>query len=593
MNRASLSAGYAVLVIATIAMMGSPAAAADFTTLSWSIVSVVRDSQSGVMTATGAATNNSNESLSSVFTVVGVGTNISGSTVTSPTGGVTIIQPGATQQVIATVPAGVTAGMEFYLCAATPATPFEDQQRCSLAAAATQFVSSSARVTAPATGASPLWAARIRTQSAAGAIPAAVTNIDLSALTANTSTQSAWLFGCTRLQSGGGVVPACQIEFTLANGTTRLLPVDPPLDADYRLYFRGADNRGNLRVCADAPWPTPTNCKPVWNDGMSLAISSIRVSIGTTAPAVAQVTRNVPIPPPPSPILTVTAPTVAPINSATALPTLTFTVTRQNPSTAPSGGLVCSASANTLNYSCSASGTSIIPSTSAACVCTSSLAAPGVTFATPYTVQVTASAAGATQGSATATLTVQPAPPPSGNRGCTDDLSVPVIEEINFATTSANFMEATYDFSTVREGVSNPQSVGAVRLVVTSANGGGGQWQIGSLQISAKFGASDFDGVISRCRGQFGPSGREQVLSLSGYRGPESQGATIFFAGWIVNTRRPSTSIFDTLLLAPGVTAQDGWLSDGIYYINLRQIYCSVGFGSTCTRAIRGGGSVL
>jgi len=207
------------------------------------------------------------------------------------------------------------------------------------------------------------------------------------------------------------VVPACQIEFTLANGTTRLLPVDPPLDADYPLYFRGADNRGNLRVCADAPWPTPTSCKPVWNDGMSLAISSIKVSIGPTAPAVAQVTRNVPTPPPPSPILTVTAPTLAPIDSATALPALTFTVTRQNPSAAPSRGLVCSASANTLNYSCAASGASIITSTSAACTCTSSLAAPAVTVAAPYTVQVTATAAGATQGIATAALTVQPPPP--------------------------------------------------------------------------------------------------------------------------------------------------------------------------------------
>jgi len=561
-------------------------AAADYSQLSWSL-SIARNPQTNVITITGTVSNSGPALSNSRFFVYPI-QSTSGATVDVPAGGASSI--GSSQTVSVTVPAAFPAGGTIYLCVRDGTW----NPQCPMAGGVTEDkdASSSPAMTAPPAS-SVFWAVRARVKSGANANPLNVPaeGINLAALAANTATTSAWLFGCTEQQLGGGDPPLCRVTFTLADGTTRDLPSNPLMNAEFPLFFRGADVNGNLRVCAGSPWTLPQGCKPVWNDGFALAINSIKVSAGTTAFLIVPVIRNVPTPPPSSSTLTVTSRVVNAISSGGTLPPITFDVTRQNPSLPPTSALACvvnSQPAN-FNYSCAPSGGDLRSANvfSAECRCTPAqpAIAPTVTASTTYPLSVTATADGAIPGplnTAVATLTVQPA---AGNRGCTDDTSMPIIRVIDFASTPS-FQRELYPFTTQGDGIVDPPPVGAIKLIVPP---GGGQWRDGTLQISPGRGPSASDGVISRCRGQFGPGGREKVMNLAGYWGPESQNPTTFFALWIVEPTIP-LGVYTAGLYGFGRTAPDGWLSDGIYYVNLRQTSC-IGNGSgICYRELVGTG---
>lgn len=290
----------------------------------------------------------------------------------------------------------------------------------------------------------------------------------------------------------------------------------------------------------------------------------------------------------PTPMLTVTAPNNATVQSGAALPTLVFGVSRQ--SAVPSSPLACTVQgANPLNYACAPSG-DIVTQTSASCVCTASPStAPTVTTVQSYGLTLLASADSQTvPATGTTTVSVEPSTSSGGNRGCTDDVSVPVIREIDFATTPS-FPKELYPFTTIGDGVSNPPAVAAIRLRVVE---GGGLWLDGSMQIGPGLGTSTAEAVISRCRGRFDAGGRVQVIRLEGYTGPGNQSATTFFPAWWVDpVSQPDA--FTARLNAPGRIAADGWASDGIYYVNMRQTWCSAGYGGTCHREISGTGAIV
>lgn len=211
----------------------------------------------------------------------------------------------------------------------------------------------------------------------------------------------------------------------------------------------------------------------------------------------------------------------------------------------------------------------------------------------------------------TVTTTTVPSPSTTDARGCTDDNSVPIVREINFATTPG-WTPAPYPLDpadlnwhhvwdrVMRNPVSqtvhnayctaHPEqpypsqwpayymppacedipSVVAVKLIVVN---GGGNWYDGSLEIGPSRGTSTAEGVISRCRGSFGPGGREHVIHLDGYTGSGNQSPITFFANWLVDATNPN--VYTANLLSPGKRASDGWLSDGVYYINVRQTWCN------------------
>lgn len=291
-----------------------------------------------------------------------------------------------------------------------------------------------------------------------------------------------------------------------------------------------------------------------------------------------------------APVLTVSAPAASTVTSGAALPTLVFGVTRQAQSAAPTNGLQCATQGtNALNYACVASG-DIIQQTAASCVCNAAaIYAPTVSSNLTYTIAVTASADTlTTPGTASTSITVVPGSASGPGRGCTDDVTVPVIREIDFATTPS-FPKELYPFTTYGDGISSPPSVASIRLRVVE---GGGLWQDGSMQIGPGLGTSTAEAVISRCRGRFDAGGRVQIIRLEGYNGPGQQSATTFFPLWWVD---PNTQpdAYTARLNAPGRVAPDGWVSDGIYYVNMRQTWCSAGYGGTCHREVSGTGAVV
>lgn len=551
-----------------------PQVTTDYSVLTWSGEQISRNAQTGEITVSASVQNSGSSALDAKFTLLVVGGTSISATVLNPSGGKTSIAAGSLQAVSFTAAANTVGGTRVYLCAART-NPFGDVLgNCSQAGAKTLDSSSSAELIVPQQ-ANPYWGVQLREQTGSSATPTNTTDINLTTLTSGQSTTSAWLIGCTQLQTGGGTAPDCTVTVKLADNSTRTLPASPlTVGTDYAMYFKGADASGNLIVCEGTPWTVTSGCTAVWPD--ALAISSVTVTIGSvTKPVI--VRRNIPTP------LTVSAPSNIPVaNSGSTLPTITFGVSRLAGSVAPTGALSCAAT-TTLNYSCAPELTTgdITTGLSSACKCTPTAAAPAVTTATPYEVRVTAQAQGATDGSATASVTVQP---PVGPRGCTDDLTVPIIKELNFATVSP-FNRELYAFSTVGDGVATPPSVAAFRLVVSA----GSNWNDGLIQFFPSGGASTLEMVISRCRGRFDAGGREKVNYLAGYTGPESNPGTLAPAWWVDSTADPD--IYTAKLRSPGRTASDGWVSDGIYYINMRQTYCSAGQGGTCYRQATGAGA--
>ena len=572
-----------------IQVYAPPPPATDYSKLSWlTTPSMARDPITNVITVNAAVKNTGTVELRTWFGVrsdtSGVVGSVPGASVTNPATGIVSIAAGATQNVSIVAPNTVAAGTKLFVCAARinvfDTLPSAD---CSQSAIVTVDFAASATGTTPALS-SPYWAVRTQEQTSAAAGPVTINTINLSSLPSG-QVSSTFLVGCYEQQAGGASPPPCTISFTMADNSSRPLPANPlTLGSDYSLFFRGADANGNLTICAGKSWSdtTANGCNsPVWPD--ALAVNSMTVTIGTASNTVA-IQRNVP---PPPAVLTVVAPTQpSSVSSAGALPSLTFPVSRQIPSIPPTAAMTCAvAPPNSLGYSCAATG-DIVAGASAACVCTPNPAnAPTVTASQSYQVAVTASAAGAMNGSATATVTVQPV---SANRGCTDDTSVPVIRDIDFANT-VPFPKELYPFSTIGDGVSNPPSVAAIRLIVVA---GGGLWLDGSMQVGPGRGTSTAEAVISRCRGRFDEGGRVQVIRLNGYTGNGNQSAITFFPAWWVDPVS-TPDAYTATLNAPGRTAADGWVSDGIYYVNMRQTYCSAGVGGTCQREISGSGAVV
>ena len=576
-------------VTATLQVYTPPAPATDYSKLTWLSQSISRNQQSNALTFTATVKNTGSVDLQTWIglrtELAGVVGSVSGATVTTPANGITPIAAGATQSVSVSVPATVLANTKLFACAARinvfDSLPATD---CSQSAVATVDTTSSATVTVPAL-ASPYWAVRGQQKISDTATPTDITAIDLSILLAGDASPT-FLVGCFQQSPPPpevGPPPLCNVTFTMADDSQRQLPANPlTLGADYSLFFRGADAKGNLTICAGKSWSdtTATGCNtPVLPDALALAVNSLTITIGTANKTI-RIQRNEP---PPKPDLKMVEPPPLSVTSGAALPVLTFAVSRQNPSIAPTTGLSCKTDPNPLKYSCEPAG-DIEKTTAAACVCTPSPAtAPTVAASQPYTLAVVASAGGAKDGTGSVTVTVQPV---SSSRGCTDDTSVPVIREIDFAT-DASFGKELYPFSTVGEGVTNPPSVAAIRLKVAP---GGGLWQYGVLQIGPGRGTSTAEGVISRCRGRFDEGGRVQVIRLDGYTGPGNASPITFAALWWVDPTGPR-DVYTAALNAPGRTSTDGWLSDGIYYVNMRQTWCSGGFGGTCQREIAGTGA--
>jgi hypothetical protein len=575
------------------ALSSLPTLANNYANLSWSNLNIVRAPQSNELTVTATLTNGGGAAITNAQIVLVASSPVNSGIVDnqvvfSPFDGASGIASSASLSISATVPSAFPQGAKLFVCA-RDTTGF-GQPRCPAPGQTggdPPNASSSPELTAPGTS-NVFWAARAQVKTGDSATPTNANLIDLSALAFNAVTSSAWLFGCEQLQSGGGSPPPCRVTFTFADSTTRVLPIDPPVGTPFPLYFKGADNRGNLRICAGYPWNAPTSCKSVWQDGMVFALNSISVTIGTTSTNVT-VNRNIPAPPPPAPILTVTSPALALVQSAGTLPIITFPVSRQNPSLMPTGSLTCLLSnASVLPYTCAPSG-DIINTTSASCVCSPSPAtAPTVTAPTQYSMSLTAAVPNATPSTlstAQATITVQPA---SGNRGCTDDLTVPVIDEIDSATRSQFYPRTRYTFSTAGDGVVDPPPVAAIKLIIPA---GGGLWARGNLEIGPGSGTASHEGVISRCRGRFGAAGREHVMYLFGYTGSENQTGSTFFTQWAVSPL-VSTTIYEAKsLVGAGTRTPDGWLSDGVYYINMRQVWCSSGPQGTCQKQIGGLGT--
>ena len=212
-------------------------------------------------------------------------------------------------------------------------------------------------------------------------------------------------------------------------------------------------------------------------------------------------------------------------------------------------------------------------------------------MAANYTVSVIASATGANNSqSANASLTVQPA---SSARGCEDDLSVPIVRNIDFSV-SPPFVTGSQLFSTAGEGFTQPPSVVALKLNVVAR---GGYWQGGGLQVGPINGTSLSEAVFSRCRGHFGgdnplpgTNGLVHVVRLDNYAGRENQSSATFFPMWEVDAARPY-DIYTAQLNAPGnLSRKDGVISNGVYYINIRQRYCNNTFGAFCERSLGGSG---
>lgn len=563
----------------------TPPVITDYSKLVWSTESIIRDSQTNAVTISGTLRNNGTVELPTLISVYTRGANtgpLAGGSVTNPAGGRTSIAAGASQSVTISVPTTTSPGTALFMCAVRTNSFGDVGGACTQSSAASVDASASIEVTVPQQ-INPYWAVRLREQTTSTASPTSTDTINLSSLAAGQSTGSTWLVGCYELQSGAGTVPSCSVTFKMADQSQRNLPANPlTLGTDFEFYFKGADANGNLTVCSGQAWSSTNGCTPIWSD--ALAVSSITVTIGTATKTV-NVLRN--IPPPPA-VLTVTAPTgIAPVTSAGALPTLNFAVTRQNPSVAPTSPLVCTVGApNNLGYSCVANG-NIQTQTSATCACTPNPAtAPTVSASQDYSVRVIASAdAQTTSGESTATVSVQPV---SANRGCTDDNTVPVIREIDFAS-SSQFLRELYPFSTVGDGISSPPSVAAIRLKVVA---GGGLWADGGMQVSPGLGTSTAEAVISRCRGRFDAGGRENVIRLEGYTGPGNQNPVTFFPHWWVDPVG-TPDVNTATLHAPGRKASDGWISDGIYYVNMRQTWCSAGSGGTCSREITGSGGSI
>lgn len=566
----------------------APPVVSDYSKLTWTNLQVTRNAQN-VITFTGKLRNGGTADLDTLIRLYATTAQtgpLSGASVTAPAGGRLTVQAGTELDVTATAPAATAANTSLFLCAVKIDAFNSAPDACNQANEGGATTSSSAALPAPATQ-SAYWAVRALRQTDVNAAPVAVDSIDLSTLTSGQNTSSAWLFGCSQQQSGGGTPPDCQVSMAVAGQSTRQLPANPlTLGTDYALYFKGADSNGNLTVCRGKPWEdAATPCaNPVW-PGEALPIDAITVTIGTTTTKTVMISRNIP---PPAPVLTVTAPTPPTISSGGTLPTLTFGVSRQNPSIAPTSPLTCAVqSQSPLNYTCSASG-DIQTQTSATCVCSPSPpTAPTVTSAQSYSVTVNATATGATSNAtnpATATVVVQPV---SANRGCTDDNSVPIWREIDFATTPGFLPWELYaPMSMASEGISNPPSVVAIRLKVTP---GGGQWGNGSLQHAAGAGTSEADVVISRCRGRLDEGGRVHVIRLLSQSGSGAQSGLTNFIQWIVDpSSRPDA--YTATLNAPGKIAADGWVSDGIYYANVRLTWCSSGAGGGCGRRIIGNG---
>lgn len=559
-----------------------PQVTTDYGVLSWSGEQISRDALTGQITVTANIQNTGSTALETKFSLLAVGGASIGATAVNPSGGRLSVGAGATQNVTFTAAASTTDGSHVYLCAART-NAFGDAlgTGCSQASTKTLDASASAEMIAPPLT-TPYWGVQFREQAGSAASPVDSTNVNLTALTSGQTTASAWLIGCAQLQTGGGTAPACTVSMKLADGTTRALPASPlSVGTDFALYFKGADSNGNLTVCAGVPWLAASGCNAVWQD--ALAISSFTVTIGTATKTVT-VSRNIP---PPAAVLTVTAPSATSVSSGGALPNLTYSVSRQNPSLAPTGPLTCTVTAsaqtpNPLNYSCVANG-DITNNTSASCTCSPSpTTAPAVTTTQTYAVEVRAAATGATDGAATASVSVQT---PVGNRGCTDDTSIPVIKEIDFATTPSAYSREAYEFSTVGDGISQPPSVAAIRLRV-SANS---NWNDGSISWRAASGYSLHEVVISRCRGRFDAGGREQVNYLASYTGLQGSPVITFPQWWVDPVASPDA--YTATLRSPGKQASDGWVSDGIYYINFRQTYCSAGPGATCARDSTGSGA--
>lgn len=558
-----------------------PQVTTDYSVLTWSGEQITRNAQTGDITVSASVQNSGSNNLDAKFTLLAVGGSGVSATAVSPANGRTTIAAGASQPVSFTAAAGTASGTHVYLCVVRTNAFGDVLGSCTQPGSKTLDSSSSADLVVPPQT-NPYWGVQLREQTGSTASPVDTAEINLAALTSGQSTASAWLVGCTQLQSGGGTPPACTVTFKLADNSVRTLPASPlSVGTDYAFYFSGADASGNLTVCAGTPWAATSGCIPVWQE--ALAVNSITVTVGTATKTVT-VRRNIP---PPASILTVTAPTVSPTNSGGTLPTLTYSVSRQNPSVPPTGPLSCAVTAsaqipNTLNYSCTASG-DITTSTSASCACTPNpTTAPTVTATQNYPVEVTASATGATAGVATATVSVQT---PAGNRGCTDDTSVPVIREIDFAR-DTSFNREVYAFSSIGDGMANPPSIAAFRLRVAP----GTNWNVGVVQFRASAGNSVLEMVISRCRGRFDAGGREKVNFLLNYTGPENGNTASLFPTWWVDPVS-TPDIFTAALRSPGKVASDGWVSDGIYYINMRHVSCGLTAGVVCYREATGSGS--
>ncbi len=173
-------------------------------------------------------------------------------------------------------------------------------------------------------------------------------------------------------------------------------------------------------------------------------------------------------------------------------------------------------------------------------------------------------------------------PPVSGGgaRGCVDDPSVPIYYTLDFSSPrAAEFYGEMGTFGTNFD--TTPSSYNpslevahtmAIKIVVGSD---GGNWRrSGSMNFFSYSGWSDAQGTLSRCRGSFGTAGL--VAGLRQPNGqPEQQGDVAF--RWDVNvpTPRESASLYGVLYGVGKTDPKDGWVSDGVYYINVRQVACN------------------
>lgn len=190
---------------------------------------------------------------------------------------------------------------------------------------------------------------------------------------------------------------------------------------------------------------------------------------------------------------------------------------------------------------------------------------------------------------ATTTPPIKVPSPVVDSKGCKDDMSVPIDAEVNVYDSGDRFVRNPSVLNVNRFVYTKLGETHAIKLIVS---GDGNPLARGGFQIDSPVGANSWEGVVSRCRGSFSEVGRTQVMVLKDYYGqgrPGPQGASLF-PGWNIYPKVPAYPQSTSVLYPKGTRTPDGWLSDGVYYINVRPYFRS-GTDGDIILQVRGGSS--